>query len=75
MATGTESKLLTDVDLARLATKIGVPEMKKLALGYLGIDKKTIKIMYSEREDSYSFNTDMLVRWRNKRSVNSRQVR
>ena len=76
MATGTESKLLTDAYLARLATKIRSREMEKVALAYLGIDKETIKtVLYSYREDSDAFNRDMLARWMNKNPENSRQVR
>ena len=76
MATGTESKRLTDADLARLANNISSHDMEKLALKYLGFDNETMTTaLYSHRENSHAFNKDMLGQWMNKNRDNSRQVR
>ena len=60
---------LTNRQRVRLGRSITKPKMKSIALGYLDLDKETIKNIESEnQDDAESFNRDVIEKWENKNS-------
>ena len=75
MATGAESRELTDAQIARLVECISGQHMEKIALAYMHISKTTVEnIMYAHPGDTEAWSRKLILHWRNKNPDNSRQV-
>ena len=60
---------LTNRQRVRLGRSITKPNMKSIALGYLDLEKETIKNIESEnQDDAESFNRDVIEKWEYKNS-------
>ena len=66
MATKSKENALTNNQLVRLGRSIAKQDMKSIALGYLDLDKETIRNIESEnRDDPESFNRDVIGKFQN----------
>ena len=69
MAAKENDSKLTNYQLVSLGRSITKPKMKSIALGYLDLDKETIKNIESENQnDVESFNRDVIEKWQYKNS-------
>ena len=69
MAARENDNKLTNYQLVGLGRSITKQNMKSIALGYLDLDKETIKNIESENQnDVESFNRDVIEKWQYKDS-------
>ena len=61
-------------ELSKLAAHISIHCMKRIALEHLNFEMVELKNLQAETNDSWEFNYEILHKWYNKSSDNSRSV-
>ena len=65
---------MTDAILMELSKRIAVRDMKAIALQYLGFEEEYMKNLSDDNRAKELFNFDILLKWRNKSTDNTKMV-